>query len=189
MENIVDQRLEQLKLKNLDAYNDLMNSCNEGSAKKGEFLVEINSICKYIYVLNSGIVKQFRYKEDGTEFIIWFGLEREVVTGFTSFVTQQPSRDGVEVLENCEYLVFSRDKLYQLAAKYHAVETFLRELIELNYILSEERLFFLQALTAKQKYDYIFKNMSQLIQRISQKELASFLGITRETLSRIRKFY
>ncbi len=82
----------------------------------------------------------------------------------------------------------SREKCYQLAEKYREVETFFREMLEIYLIQSEERMFFLQALTAKEKYAYLHKNMPHFIQELPQKELAKFLGITRETLSRIRKY-
>lgn len=188
MQEILEEKQENLRLKNEIAYNEFMDSVEIGTAKKGEVLIPVNSICKKMYVLNSGTVKQFRYKEDGSEHITWFGFEGDVVSAYTSFVTQEPSLEGVEVIEDCEFIFFSREVAYKLAEKYHAVETFFRELLELYYIASDERLFFLQALTAKQKYEYIFKNMPHFIQRLPQKELASFLGITRETLSRIRKY-
>ncbi|UII74788.1 Crp/Fnr family transcriptional regulator [Flagellimonas sp. HMM57] len=188
MQDLVAQCVEKLSKSNEKAYQEFIAASEEGSAKKGKTLIPIGGVCRKLYVLNSGIIKHFRYKEDGSEHITWFGFKDDMISAYTSFVTQKPSLEGVEVIEDITYTVFPREACYGLAAKYHEMETFFRELLELYYIASDERLFFLQALTAKQKYSYIQKNHPEFIQFLPQKELSSFLGITRETLSRIRKY-
>ncbi|TPN86933.1 Crp/Fnr family transcriptional regulator [Aquimarina algicola] len=188
MEDIVAEKLELLKQKNEEAYDEFTSAFETGASKKGEVLIPMNQVCKRLYILESGCAKQFRYKEDGTEHITWFNFEGDVMTAYASFVTAEPSYEGVQILEDCEYIHISRDTCYALAEKYHAVDTFFRELLELYYIAADERLFFLQAYSAKQKYEYMLKNMPHFLQRIPQKELSSFLGITRETLSRIRRY-
>ncbi len=188
MEDILSQKLERLKQKNEQAYNEFVGAFEKGESKKGDTLVPMHSICKKLYVLESGIAKQIRHKEDGTEHITWFSFENDLVTSYTSFVTQKPSFEAVLAIEDCSYMSISRDVCYELAERYHAVETFFREMLELYFMEADERLFFLQALTAKQKYNYILEKMPHFIQNIPQKELSSFLGITRETLSRIRKY-
>ncbi|WP_299255602.1 Crp/Fnr family transcriptional regulator [uncultured Aquimarina sp.] len=188
MENILAQKLEKLKLKNEEAYIAFNETFKWSSAKKGAILEHPNSMCKSMYILDSGITKQFRHKEDGTEHIIWFNFKGDFVTSFRSFVEQTSTNEGIKVIEDCEFLMVSREKCYQLAEKYREVETFFREMLEIYLIQSEERMFFLQALTAKEKYTYLQKNQPHFNQELPQKELAKFLGITRETLSRIRKY-
>ncbi|WP_299684754.1 Crp/Fnr family transcriptional regulator [uncultured Dokdonia sp.] len=187
MNDIMSQRLEALESKNNQAFLEFQGAFKSGNAKKGDILVSHGSICDQLYVLQKGIAKQYRYKEDGTEHITWFNFENDLVTAYTSFVTQKTSKEEIAVIEDCEYIHISRENCYRLAAKYHAVETFFREMLEIYFIQSDERLFFLQALSATQKYDYVLHNMPHFIQKLPQKELSSFLGITRETLSRIRK--
>ncbi|WP_299183949.1 Crp/Fnr family transcriptional regulator [uncultured Aquimarina sp.] len=188
MEDILAERLEKIKLKNKEAFIAFNEAFKSNSAKKDTILEHPNSVCKYLYILSSGITKQFRDKEDGTEHIIWFNFKGDLVTSFKSFVEQTSTNEGVKVIADCEFLMVSREKCYHLAEKYHEVETFFREMLEIYLIQSEERMFFLQALTAKEKYTYLQKNMPHFIQKLPQKELAKFLGITRETLSRIRKY-
>ena len=187
MEDILSQRLEAVKRKNEAAFIEFQAAFTSGTAKKGAVLVATGVVCDQLYVLQKGIVKQYRYKEDGTEHITWFNFENDLVTAYTSFVTQTSSKEEVKVIEDCEYIQISRERCYHLAEKYHAVETFFREMLEIYFIQLDERLFFLQAFSAKQKYQYILQHMPHFIQRLPQKELSSFLGITRETLSRIRK--
>ncbi|TPN86934.1 Crp/Fnr family transcriptional regulator [Aquimarina algicola] len=186
-DNILQQKLELLKKKNEKAYLEFTSSFEVGSSKKGELLIPIDKICTKLYILKSGVAKQFRYKEDGSEYISWFNFEGDMMTSHISFVSQKPSIEGIKIIEDSEYTFVPRDVCYELSEKYHAVETFFREILEMYSQAAEERLYFLQALSAKQKYDYILKNMPHLLQRVPQKELSSFLGITRETLSRIRK--
>ncbi|MEM6805871.1 MAG: Crp/Fnr family transcriptional regulator, partial [Bacteroidota bacterium] len=159
-----------------------------GSCKKGDSIQMVGDVCYNIYILKSGLVKQYRYKEDGSEHIIWFLFEEDLFTAFRSFSTQENSINGLEALEDCEFISMSRSVCLELAEKYRPIETFFRELMEGYYIESEDRLFFLQALSAKQKYLYLLEHMPQFLQRIPQKEISSFLGITRETLSRMRKY-
>lgn len=187
MEDIMSQRLEALKSKSNQAFIEFQGAFKTGSAKKGDILVLHGSICDQLYVLQKGIAKQYRYKENGTEHITWFSFENDLVTSYASFVTQKTSKEEIAVIEDCEYIHISREDCYYLAEKHHAVETFFREMLEIYFIQSDERLFFLQALSAKQKYNYVLQHMPHFIQRLPQKELSSFLGITRETLSRIRK--
>ena len=186
--DIIEKKLEVLKRKNEKAHAEFSSALEHGRSKKGEILHHVHQVCTKLYVLKSGIAKQFRYKEDGTEYISWFNFEGDVVTAYTSFVRNEPSIEGIQVIEDCEYICIGRNVCYSLAEKYHAVETFFREMLEMYYIASDERMFFLQALSAKQKYDYLLEHMPHFLQRLPQKEISSFLGITRETLSRIRKY-
>jgi len=187
MEDLVSEKLEEIKVKNEQAFEEFTSAFEEGFSAKGEILIPINKVCKKLYVVQSGIAKQYRYKEDGTEHITWFNFEGDVMTSYTSFVSGNPSYEAVKIIEDCQYTCIDRDVCYELAAKYHAVETFFRQMLEIYYIQSDERVYFLQALSAKQKYDHIMSRMPHFLQRLPQKELSSFLGITRETLSRIRK--
>jgi CRP-like cAMP-binding protein len=189
MENdIVSQKLELLRKKDEQAFNEFSGAFETGSCNKGEVLIPMYKTCDRLYIVQSGIAKQFRHKEDGSEYITWFSFKGDLLVAFASFVTQEPSKEAIKIIEDCEYISISRKMCYELASKYHAVETFFRELLEIYYIQSDERLFFLQSFTAKQKYNHILKEMPHFLQRLPQKELSSFLGIKRETLSRIRKY-
>ncbi|GAA3604458.1 Crp/Fnr family transcriptional regulator [Flavivirga amylovorans] len=180
--------LKKMKSRDINAYNEFMVSFKEGNCKRGQFLNRIHEISNNIYILKSGIVKQFRYKEDGNEYTTWFNFKGDVVIAYTSFIKQTPSKEGIKALEDCDFYSISRDMYYKLKMKYHAVDSFFREISEAYCIDSQERLFFLLALTAKQKYDYIIKNYPDFIQNLSCKEISSFIGVSPETLSRIRKY-
>ena len=188
MSEVAFTALDKVRRKDPKAHKAFISSFEKGQCKKGQFLHEVGRICNKMYVLESGITKQFRYKEDGSEYITWFGFAGDVVMAYKSFVLKEPSIQGIMVLEDCTYSSISRDRCYELAEKYHALETYFREMLEQYYIEGEERLFFLLALSARQKYQYLYKHHPHFIQKLPSSEISSFLGVTRETLSRIRNY-
>ena len=187
MENSISKGIEAIRKKDEKAFYEFNAALQYGTAKKGEILCDVGDVAKKMYILQSGIVKHFRYKKDGSEHVVWFCFENDLVVAHTSFATQAPSHEGIIVLEDCTYVAIERNTCYGLALKHHAVETFFRESLEYYYLAVDERQFVLQALTAKEKYNYLLEKFPHFLQRLPQKEISSFLGITRETLSRIRR--
>jgi len=186
MENYFSQKLQLLKEKDKRAYASFEQALCMGKAVKGDQLLELNKICKAIYVLQSGVVRHFGLDGYGRQFNTWFSFEGEIVVAMESFVLQKPSMEGIEVLENCEYIFLKHTDVARLTDEYHAIETFYRQLLELYYIEVEQRLYRMQIFSAKQKYDYLLHNKPQFLRRLPQNHIASFLGITKETLCRIR---
>ncbi len=188
MEEVINELLDELRKENPQAYLDFYNSFEKGSCKKGEHLATVGKVCKRIFILKSGIVKHYRVSEEGNEQIIWFALKGDILSLTKSFVLKEISEEGLLALEDCEYISMHRDTCYQLVEKHREIERFYRKLLEFYCISADDRLYFLLAYSAKQRYEYILKHEPHFLQQIPQKELSSFLGITRETLSRIRKF-
>ncbi len=183
-----DKLLEELKNNNETAFNELQSIFKPGTCKKGETLIRIHEPNTNLYWIISGIVKQYQDKEDGTRYTKWFVFEGDLLSSPHSFMFGDPSHEGAEVLEDCEFMVMSRVEGNALCEKYKSVNTFFRLLAELYFIESNARVFFMQAYTAKEKYDHIMKYNPHMLLRLPQKEIASFLGIRKETLSRIRKY-
>lgn len=183
-----DKLLADLKNEDEIAFNELQGIFKQGSCKKGETLIEMHKPCQNLFWITSGIVKQYKDKEDGTRFTKWFAFEGDLVSSPHSFKFGNPSEEGVDALEDCEFMYMSRKDGDALCEKYSTVNTFFKLLAELYFIESDARVFFMQAYSAKEKYDHIMKYNSHLLLRIPQNELASFLGIRKETLSRIRKY-
>lgn len=186
--DVVQQSFEKLKKSNATAFEEFTAAFEEGFCKKGHYLHDVGQISRELYFIKSGIIKLFRYREDGSEFITWFCFENELAVAYRSFVKCEPSEYGLIAMEDCTYLKVSRDTCYGLVEKYHEMETFFREMLEDYFIEADERMFLLMALSVKQKYEYIAKNHLHFLQRLPLKEIASFIGTSRETLSRIRKF-
>lgn len=186
MESIFVEKTRVLHQKDPDAYTALTEHLLPISFSRQESILELGDICKNIYLVQSGIVRHFRINDAGEEYNIWFSFEGDICMAMESFVKQIPSVEGIQTIEACECFYISREAINDLANKYHAIETFYREVIQLYYIDLESRLYRLQSQSAREKYVYLLNNNPHFIQRLPLNQVASFLGISKETLSRIR---
>jgi CRP-like cAMP-binding protein len=126
------------------------------------------------------------YTLDGKEFTYWFAFENDFVTSFHSFITQQPSVENLQFIEGSIVWAISKDDLNKLLVQYHEIETLLRIAYEKYYIRLEERFVNAQFKTATERYQDLLQQTPSFLNRISLGYIASYLGISQETLSRIR---
>jgi CRP-like cAMP-binding protein len=126
------------------------------------------------------------YTLDGKEITYWFAFENDFVTSFHSFITQQPSVENIQLLENGEVWSISKDKLETLLAKHHELERLVRITYEKYYLRLEERFVNAQFKSATDRYRELLSQSPHILERVSLGYIASYLGISQETLSRIR---
>lgn len=141
----------------------------------------------HIYFIVSGAVRVFYLNNEGIETNTWFLFENELVISVYSFFTSQPSFEYIETLEKCVFIVLKKDKLDWLYERFVEFNVIGRRLTELYYIRNEAQANSLRMFSAKQRYEQLIQNQPQLLNRISLSHISSYLGISRETLSRIRK--
>jgi len=153
--------------------------------RKGELILETNTVCKRIYFVDSGLVKTFFYT-DTREFIMRFFPEGSMFTVLDSFVLQKPSSYSVLALEDTTITCLNHDDLEMLCQQYHAIETFYRKLISLAAVNMMDRISGTLEEKAQTAYLKFLTDYGPLMQRISLADLASYLGITQVSLSRIR---
>lgn len=153
--------------------------------RKGELILESGTVCKRIYFVDSGLVKTFFYT-DTREFIMRFFAEGNMFTVLDSFVLQQPSAYAVLALEDTIITCLNYDDLNMLCQRYHAVETFHRKLLSLAAVNMMDRIGSNLEEKAQIAYHKFLRDFGPLMQRISLADLASYLGITQVSLSRIR---
>jgi CRP-like cAMP-binding protein len=155
------------------------------TVEEGDILVRAGEYCNDIYFVESGLLRGYYYQDD-KEITNWFTREGEFATNFYSFITKVPSSETIEAVEDCEMIQVPYANLQQLYRDYPETERLGRILTENYYIRLEERLLGLQFTTAKERYENLMKNNPGLILRAQLGHIASYLGITQETLSRIR---
>ncbi len=153
---------------------------------KGEFLVRENEICRNVSFINKGLVRLF-YVADGKEICVGFVKDLEYVSEYTSFLTQQPSALNIEALEDCELLNLSFASLQLLYKSHPVFEQFGRKIAEHLFIVISTYNIRLLSLSPEEHYQWIIKNQPYIIQRVSQYMTASYIGVSPEHLSRIRK--
>ncbi|MES2515031.1 MAG: Crp/Fnr family transcriptional regulator [Bacteroidota bacterium] len=152
---------------------------------KGQRILDIDERCTSLYFIEKGLIRGFHFV-DGKEITNWFAQESEFATCFYSFIACKPSFENLQALEDCELVELSFSVLQNLYQQFPETERIGRMITENYYIKLEERILSLQFKTAKERYQKLALSKPSLLQRASLGQIASYLGITQETLSRIR---
>ena len=126
------------------------------------------------------------YNIKGKEITTEFLLPKSIVAGMLSFLSNEPQRENIVALENSKVLTVSRDNLFKLYQKDWKWQQAGRILTELNYIRVEKRGICLQTLNTRERYEEFLERMPGLIDRVPLQYIASYLGMSPETFSRIR---
>lgn len=176
--------LDGLDLSN--ALNDFQKIMTRQSLAKKEILHKAGATCHHLFLVEKGVARSFYYKED-KDITAHFALENEVITAIDSFIQRTSSRYTIELLEDSDILSISHADLHQLLQEKPQYEKYTRIFLEQIYIELAERIEDLLFHNAKQRYDKLIKKSPKILQRIDLQYIASYLGITQETLSRIRR--
>lgn len=168
-----------------DAQAALHDCFEKAVLPKNDFLLTEGKVCRHLYFLEQGLLRGF-YNLDGKEITHWFALENDFVTSFHSFITQEPAVENIQLLEGSVLWSISKDTLTSLFNQYHEIERLVRIAYEKYYIRLEERFINAQFKTAAERYENLQQQRPQIIERAPLGQVASFLGMSQETLSRIR---
>ena len=154
--------------------------------RKRQYLLQEGDVSKYTAFVEKGILRTYTVDEKGSEHIFQFAQEGWWMADLYSFLTNEPSAYNIEALEDCELLLINKESWDMLLNKVPAFERYFRILIQNNLIATQRRLMGAMTETAEEKYNKLIMQQPDCIQRVPQHMVASYLGITRETLSRIR---
>lgn len=155
---------------------------------KGTVLLEAGTICRHVYFIESGLARTF-YVKDGKDVTDWISIEKTFSTSIVSFITGMPDIRSIELLEQSVLWVIGHDDLQQLFDKYHEIERFGRLLVSYGMVQMQQRFDDLHFSTARDRYRKLMEATPDIIRRVPLGMVASYLGITQETLSRIRADY
>jgi CRP-like cAMP-binding protein len=152
---------------------------------KGDHLFREGEVCKSLYYIKKGLVRIYYNSNQGKEITIWFSSEDTLVTAIDSFYFHKPTRDYCEALEDLVVYTITHSQLETLLKSekgaqivFYIMYEVTRKMAELN----ESTRF----LSAEERYTSLVSNYPAILQRVSLGQIASYLGITQETLSRIR---
>lgn len=152
---------------------------------KGHVLLHADKIENSIYLLKKGIVRAYADTED-REVTFWFGTEGDPVISMKSYVSNEKGYENIELLEDCELYCLESKNLKDLYTTDIHIANWGRTFIEKELVKAEERLISLQFKTASVRYRDLLINYPHLLQRVPLGHIASYLGITQASLSRIR---
>ena len=168
-----------------EAENALQDCFTEITLSKNELLLTQGNVCRHLYFLQKGALRGF-YNLDGKEITHWFGFENDFVTSFHSFITGEPAVENIQLLEGCTLWAIAKETLADLFNRYHDIERLVRIIYEKYYIRLEERYVNAQFKPATERYENLMQQTPYIIERVPLGFIASYLGISQETLSRIR---
>ncbi|MEM9649945.1 MAG: Crp/Fnr family transcriptional regulator [Bacteroidota bacterium] len=153
---------------------------------KNHLLHEQDTVCKEIFLIQEGLARTFFYK-DGKDVTVHLASEGEIITAVDSIISLKKSRYHVELLEDSTVLSISYEALQGLLSQHPEYEKYVRLVLERMYTEGADRIEQFLFFSAKERYENLVRTRPQIIQRVNLGHIASYLGMTQETLSRIRK--
>ena len=155
--------------------------------RKRQYLLQEGDVCKFIAFVEKGATRLYRVNEDGSEHIVVFALEGSFVTDLYSFYTSEPSTYSIDAIEDSELVLITKsasDELRQESRKY---QEFAFQATTEAYIQLERRVTSTISLNVDERYKELIANYPDIVQRVPQHMIASYMGLNPETLSRVRK--
>lgn len=166
---------------------ELEKRVNHRLIKRRQFILSSGEVCKHYHFILEGCFKMYKVDEQGKEHIIHFATENQWIADIGSFHSEQPSQLYIEALEPSVILQIAKMDLiffYEESIKFNRV---FRVIIEDEFTMLQQRLLQTISTTAEQRYLHFMELYPNLFNRVSNVQIASYLGITPEFLSNIRK--
>jgi CRP-like cAMP-binding protein len=157
----------------------------EKYAKKHRLLTE-GQVCKRVYFIKRGFARAYYLSREGKECTTWFMGTGDIMISVYSFLTQQPAAEYIEILEDSLIQSITWNQLQSIYADFPEYNYIGRIVTEKYYILSEQRALLLRTATAEERYRLLLNTHPDILQKASLGQIASYLCITQETLSRVR---
>ena len=168
-------------------FADTMAYFSEQNLKKGDFFVKQDKVCQHIAFILKGTLRTYYINNKAEETISCFCTENSLTTSYKSFILQQSSNLNIQTIEDTQLLVIDYENLQKLYAKSVIWQTIGRTIAEREYMVMEQYASILNNETAKEKYLRLLKEQPSVLQKANVEHIASYLGVTRRTLSRIRQ--
>ena len=187
MNDLLFQKIKEyveLKEEDIELLNNYFK-CNQIS--KGEFLYQEGDAVKNAFFVKSGLFRTYILDEQGVEHILQFALPGWWTGDLGSFISDETTKFFVEALEDSEVLTISKKSWDELLEKAPFYLDYHRKLLERGLVATQNRLLEAYSTDATKKYLHLLETFPDILQRVPQYMIASYLGMTRETLSRVRR--
>lgn len=153
--------------------------------KKNKDLQPIGHTCKTIYFIKKGVARIYYFK-DGIDITESFFFENSIIARVESLFTGKPSRKAIQILEDAEIIAINARQLFKLYDSFPEIERLFRKIFEAAYVDTVNRIEGMQFHTAEERYNALLNQAPDVLKRVPLKYVASYLGITQVSLSRIR---
>lgn len=156
---------------------------------KKQYMLQEGDVCKYMGFIASGAARMFSINDKGQENIVRFGIEDWWIGDSESYMLGEPSKYNVEMLEDSILLLVTWENMQDLIQAIPAVMATTKALDKQSFISSQKRIHAAISMSAEERYEDLIKTYPKFLQRFPQNMIASYLGISAETLSRLKKNY
>lgn len=170
-----------------EAFNRITSIVEIENYKKKETVFYSGKRCNKLFFVSKGCLRSFSVDDEGVEHTLQFAFESYWISDLYSYVTGKPAVYTIEAIEESEVFTFYKDEFDILLDQIPQLEKHWRLLLQNAYIATQERLNSTLSETADKRYEELIEQHPNIIQRVPQVYIASYLGITPESLSRIRK--
>lgn len=154
--------------------------------KKNEILVTHGQTSQRMFFVGKGCLRIFFINEEGQDATRYLAFENNFATGMVSFITTEPSLEFIQALEETELLYITRHDFHHLLEIIPSWEKFYRHYLEMAYVTNTNRLMSFITMDAKERYKQLLSQKPDVVQRLPNKMVASYLNISQETLSRLK---
>ncbi len=154
--------------------------------RKKQFLLQEGDVCRHIAFVEKGMLRSYTIGEKGTERIIQFAMEGWTISDLYSFLTSEPATYAIEAIEDSELVLISQQANTELLEKLPRYETYMRILLTNAYIALQRRINSVISNTPEERYNTFTALYPEIVRRVPQHMIAAFMGLTPETLSRVR---
>ena len=182
LENFIKSRFEI----DAETLNEICSYFRLTETIRNEILLDYNEISKHYYFINKGCIRLFTISKDGIENSRYFAFDGNFATALPSFIDQQPAEEYLQTVQKSELLCISRTDFYHLVDTVPQFAKIYTEILELGFIMAQKRIYGFQGYDALDKVKWIIKYQPKLLLNVSNKMVASYLGISASTLSRIK---
>lgn len=185
MSELLRQQFEKIISLDDAEFEYILSHFKHKKFKKHQFVVQEEQRVEYDYFILSGCLKSYSTDANGKDHIIQFGMPDWWITDYQAYYNQKPATINIDCLEASELLCLSLQNREKLCAEMHKVEHFFRKKTNRHNVALQQRILSLLSSSARERYDKLLRDYPALFQKVPKHLLAAYLGVSRETLSRL----
>lgn len=188
MFDIFEKYLSQRITLTCGEFGLIQSFSREKKIAKREFILRRGEICGDVTFIAKGLLRLSRTDDKGNERTLRFATENGWISDRESYLTGRPSNCNIEAIENSEVLFWRKEGFRHLLGQIPVLKQFMKDLMEKSQVVNQNRIFTSISSSAEEKYLQFIENHPAIFNRLPLHMVASYLGVTRETLSRIRRY-